>query len=68
MLTTPILAEWRISLVMVTESYFVRDRPNWHGDRNGSVAVIGEASMTILPPRLIARGKGYVAVDWREPK
>lgn len=58
------LTEWLIDLTVVTEPYNVLDRPNWHGDERGSVAIIGAAVADAPPLDFLEKGEGYVAVNW----
>lgn len=52
-------------IVVVAEPYFVPPRSNWAGDVDGSVAIIGSYAAGVAPLSVLARGRGYVAVDWR---
>ena len=60
------VAQWGIDMAVVAEPYFVPPRVNWMGDVEGSVAIVSPGTANVPPPATIARGRGYVAVQWRE--
>nr|XP_049706063.1 uncharacterized protein LOC126056574 [Helicoverpa armigera] len=60
------MAEWSIGVAVAAEPYFVSPRPNWVGDVDSSVAIIGSADPNCTPPTLKERGSGYVAAKWGE--
>ena len=60
------VAQWGIDIAVVAEPYFVPPRANWMGDVEGLVAIVSPGTANVPPPTVIARGRGYVAVQWRE--
>lgn len=60
------MVEWQIEMAVVAEPYFVPPRDNWVGDVDGLVVIVSSGVTGIPPPVVVARGRGYVAVEWRE--
>ncbi|CAB3236245.1 unnamed protein product [Arctia plantaginis] len=58
------MAQWSIGVAVVAEPYSVPPRPNWMGDWDGSVAVVGSTTAHSPPLSLRDKGTGYVAVEW----
>lgn len=58
------MAQWLIEIAIVSEPYFVPPRSNWVADVDGSVAIVSSA--VVGPLSVVARGRGYAAVKWRE--
>lgn len=55
------LAQWQIDVAVVAEPYFVLDKPNWHGDMDGSVVIVGgNWGGGTLPLEPSTRGRGFV--------
>lgn len=59
------MAEWLIEIAVVCEPYFIPPRDNWISDVDGVVTIISSSSVGSPPLSTLARGKGYVAVQWR---
>lgn len=60
------MAGWSVDVAVVAEPYFIPTRPNWVGDSDGSVAIIGSAAPHSPPLSFKERGPGYVAAVWGE--
>lgn len=60
------MAEWLIEVAVVSEPYFVPPRDNWVADVDGLVTIISSVVNGALPLTVVARGRGYVAVRWRD--
>lgn len=58
------MAQWLIEMVIVSEPYFVPPRDNWVEDVDGLVAIVSSPSIGALT--VVAKGRGYVAVRWKE--
>lgn len=58
------MAQWLIEMVIVSEPFFIPARDNWVGDVDGSVAIISSSVVGALT--VIAKGRGYVAVRWKD--
>lgn len=57
------VTQWSIGVAVVVAPYYVPPRPNWMGDRDGSVAVVGSAAAHSTPLSLRDKGSGYVAAQ-----
>ena len=57
------LAEWDIDLAVAAEPYQIPDHPNWAGDEDGLVAITWRNKPDSPPCKIVARGKGIVAVQ-----
>lgn len=53
-------------MAVVAEPYFVPPSSNWVGDVDGLVAIVASSSTGAPPLTVVARGRGYAAVEWRE--
>ncbi|XP_072930334.1 uncharacterized protein [Epargyreus clarus] len=60
------MAEWLIDVAVVAEPYFVPPTGNWVGDQDGLVAIASSRTLRVPPLTVIKRGRGYVAVRWRD--
>ena len=61
------LEQWSIDVAVVAEPYFVPPSSDvWKGDVDGLVAIVSRRAAGAPPLWVIARGRGYVAVQWRK--
>ncbi|XP_072934841.1 uncharacterized protein [Epargyreus clarus] len=60
------MAQWLVEVAVVAEPYFVPLLDKWVGDQDGLVAIALSRTLRVPPLTTIRRGKGYVAVRWRE--
>ncbi|XP_076762720.1 uncharacterized protein LOC143430373 [Xylocopa sonorina] len=55
-----------MELVLAAEPYHVFQHPSWAGDLDDSVLIVQSVPSRIRPIAPVARGHGFVAVDWAD--
>lgn len=59
------LSQWLIDIAVIAEPYYVPPLETWVADLDGLVTIISLGSPHTQPLTVFARGKGYVAIQWR---
>ncbi|XP_013139951.1 PREDICTED: uncharacterized protein LOC106104438, partial [Papilio polytes] len=52
--------QWKIDVAIVAEPYYVRDRDDWAGDRDDSVAIVAWRRTGPAPFESVTKGRGWV--------